>query len=144
MLTDGNSPLHCAALANSPEIIKLLLGHHPKFRFNNKGQISLEVAKEKHYSDLIFEDYIKGNAIQKILKTKSTSSTGVMRGATGDVRPKQNSKIITESQITKYDKMVDKGCDPQRDFVKLGMLEIMRGVISLYLYLMLNWLNLFQ
>ena len=45
-----------------------------------------------------------------------------MRRATGDVRPKEKRKIITESQIIKYDKMADKGWNPQRDFVKLGML----------------------
>ena len=50
---DGNSPLDCAALANSPEIIKLILAHHPEILLNNKGQNPLDIAKEKNYAELV-------------------------------------------------------------------------------------------
>ena len=136
---DGDTPLHCAVSANSPETVKLLLPHHPKFLCNKEGQNPLDFAKEKHHTDLVslLEEYIKGNTIEKKQNTQSTSSAGAAGGATGDVRPKESSKLITQSQITNVArlaaeakfkaKLMDKDWDPERELAKLGLRNDEKG-----------------
>ena len=136
---DGDTPLHCAVFANSPEIVKLLLAHHPEFLFNKAGQGPLDIAKEKHHTDLVslLEESIKGNAIEKKQNTQSTSSAGAAGEATSDVRSKETSKIITQSQITNVARLAaevkfkaklrDENWDPERELAKLGLRNDEKG-----------------
>ena len=136
---NGYTLLHFAVLANSSEIVKLFLTHSPKVLPNNKGQNPLDIAKEKNYANLVglLEDYIKRNAVEKKQNIESTSSGGAAGGATGDVRPKEPSKLITQSQITNVArqaaeakfkaKLVDKDWDPQRELAKLGLRNDEKG-----------------
>ena len=145
---NGYTPLHYAALVNPPEIVKLLLALHPKVLPNNKGQNPLDIAKEEHHTDLIslLEDYVKENATEKKPNTVSTPSAGAVGGATGDVRPKEPSKLITQSQVknvarqaaeAKFKaKMKDKDWDLQRELAKLGLRNDEKGNHSTYLLCM--------